>query len=371
MKTKRPQVKLDWKEIYALLIAYFRQLNKLSIGPLDRLQSQEYQFVVKNVSELLKSADLSTREHLSAFLLYQWPLYLSQGLSLMQEIPQVPNKVLEVGNGTGPFALAALMSGSSEAFCYDSEELSLKSAAHLAGRLGYPISIRITNPKAVSDWPSEGKFDLIIVSYSLLNFFHDPIKQKQFVTSLLQRVNSDGHLLLVDSSSKEINHQYLKLRDLLLAEQIKIQAPCIWQGPCPALAQGAAPCFTQRPLDKPFLINDIQKSLQIHSNSHKMTYLLLCPPNQKTTHPENKRLYRVISPPIETFKGKRHYLCGVDGKKTLGSRLTSYPKTLKAYEFLKRGDVVEINNPTELENDLILSEESQFFLAAPFDKPVK
>ncbi len=371
MKTKRPSVKLDWQEIYALLIPYYRQINKLTIGPLDRMQTREFRALTEQVQALTFSSDLTNKEELSAFLMYHWPILLSQGLSLMQEIPEVPKRVLEIGSGTSPLALAALMSGATEAFTLHTNELALKSGALLSGKLGYPLSVREEDPKQVRTWSLEGKWDLIIVGYCLTTLYPDLDKQKKYILSLLQKVADGGHLLLLDSSSVDMNRHLLMLRDLLIKEDVKVQAPCIWQGPCPALAHGSSPCFTQRPFDKPFMINDIQKASNLNANSLKMTYLLLCPPGAKTTHPKEDRLYRVVSPPIETFKGPRHFLCGVDGKKTLGSQLKLHPNQSKAYEFLKKGDLIEIKNPIAIENDLIIGEETVFTLRAPFDKPVK
>ena len=370
MKSKRPSPKVDWKELYSLLIAHFRQLNKLTIGPLDRLQSKEYAYLVEKVRELQDNPDLTDRALLSAHMLYEWPMQLAQGISLLSELPEVPKRVLEIGTGTAPFALASLLSGTQEACALHKNPLALKSAGDLCGRYGHPLTAREHDPRHIKDWPLDTPFDLIIVSYSLRDLYGTLEQQKNFILSLLSKVNPNGHVLLVDSSEQRINKHYLQLRDLLVKSNVKIQAPCIWQGSCPALEHGASLCYSQRPFDKPFLINDIQKSLKLNANSLKMTYLLLCPPGQKTTHPESQRLYRVVSPPIDTFKGTRLFLCGVDGKKTLGSRLKTHPKQSKAYEYLKKGDVVAIDNAAELESDLIITEETLFSLKAPFDKPV-
>lgn len=371
MKNKRPSVKLDWQEIYPLLIMHYRQLNKLPVGPLDRMQTREFQALAQRVQTLTYSSNLIEKEDLSAFLMYYWPMLLAQGISLIQEIPEIPQKVLEIGSGTAPFALAALMSGSTEACTIHTNELALKSGALLSGKIGYPLSIRTEDPKQLRNSSLENKWDLIIVAHSLMDLFPDLDKQKKYILSLLDRLSDNGHLLLVDSSSLDINRHLLMLRDLLVKANVKIQAPCIWQGSCPALAHGSSPCFTQRPFDKPFIINDIQKASKIHENSLKMTYLLLRPAGLKTTHPTGERLYRVVSPPIETFKGPRYFLCGTDGKKTLGTQLKAHPKQSKAYDFLKKGDLVQIEKPLELENDLIISEDTTFTLRAPFDKPVK
>lgn len=369
MKKRRPTVKLDFPEIFKVLIAQFRHLNKLTVGPLDRLQTREFQHLTQKIAELKENFDLTDRALLSAHLMYEWPIHLLEGISLLQELPSLPDSVLEIGSGTAPFALAALMSGSSSAATISLNELALRHGSEVVGKLGFPLTTRNKDPRQLRDWSFESKWDLIVVAYTLNDLFKSPIEQRSFILSLFHKLNPGGHVLLVDTSETTANREILHLRDLLIKEGVRVQAPCIWQGQCPALSNTKTPCFTQRPFEKYFLINDMQKALKVNSSSLKMTYLLLCAPGEKTTHPEDVRLYRVVSPPLETFKGKRHFLCGVDGKKMLGSRLSSPTKISRAYEFIKRGDLISIKDALELEDDLVISEETEVLLRAPFDKP--
>lgn len=369
MKKRRPTVSVDYTEIFKVLIAQFRHLNKLTIGPLDRLQTREFQHLIQKLQELQGSEDLTDRSLLSAYLMYHWPVHLAEGISLMQELPTMADSVLEIGSGTAPFSLSALMSGATRAATMDTNELALRHGAEICGKLGYPLTVRQNDPKKTTQWPFDDKWDLIVVSHCLEKMFGSMAEQKSFIKSLFSKLTPSGHILIVDSSETAVNRRFLALRDMLVVDGIRVQAPCIWQGACPALAHGKTPCYSQRPFEKHFLINDMQKALGVHGSSLKMTYLLLCHPGQKTTHPEGERLYRVVSPPIETFKGIRHFLCGVDGKKMLGSRLKTHPKQSKAYEFIKKGDLISVKDAIELDDDLVVSEETTLTLRAPFDKP--
>lgn len=143
---------------------------------------------------------------------------------------------------------------------------------------------------------------------------------ERLLKSLFSRLHPHGHLLIVDSSLNETNRRVLMLRDHLVEQGIPVQAPCVWKGECPAL-KASSQCYAQRELEKPRLIKDIQRSASINLNSLKMSYIIFRHPDAGWPNIGNDPLYRVISPPIETFSGKRFYLCGTDGK-----QLGSHPK---------------------------------------------
>ena len=190
-----------------------------------------------------------------------------------------------------------------------------------------------------------------------------------YIKRLLDLLTEDGHLLIVESSANEINREFLMLRDDIVEEGLPIAAPCLWKGNCPARRKGSSPCFAQRPLEKPPMVKDVQKALDINLSSLKMSYLLLR--SREAPKPVlQDSLYRVVSPPVSTFRGERFFLCGIQGKKTLGSTLKTHPKQSKAFEYLRRGDVIDIEEAASLENDLQVTENTRLKLYAPCDKPV-
>ncbi len=367
--TKRPPTpKANWEEIFSHLIPLWRRLHKLPSGPIDHLQTREFRSLVEAVSSYPESKDFSDKNQLGAHLLYEWPLHLAQGLSLLQELPIKPQRVLDIGSGAAPFAISALMYGATEAFAMDISAPALKYAGELAGLLGHPLSVREHDCKDLRKMPTQGRFDLIIVAYALDEMFSTLEAKLRYVRSLYGMLSETGYLLLVDSSENTKNKKMLELRDALVKEHVRIQAPCIWKGLCPALDKGA-PCYAQRPFEKPFMISEIQRSAKINLSSLKMSYLLFKHPSLPMLDTE-ERLYRIISPPIETFRGPRYFLCGVDGRKMLGSQLKEHPKQSRAYEYLKRGDAIAIQNPVEVGDDLQVAEDTTLVLKAPCDKPL-
>lgn len=370
MKRKTLNPKPEWDLIFPLIIARWRKMMKLPLGPEDRLQTREFQTLIRDLLAYRESKDLTSKESIGAYLFYEWPLHYAEGLSLLKELPKTPDRVLELGAKGAAFSLAALQHGAREAFALDDNESVLAAGADLCGHLGHPISIRTADCKQLRSLPLEGKWDLIILPYSLFSFFDTPEKQLSYIQRLFSLLSPEGHILIVESSETEINRKFLAMRDAIAASSIPIVAPCLWKGNCPALKHGSSPCFAQRPLEnKPFMIKEIQRAANINLSSLKMSYILLGSLDSPARSLSDT-LYRIISPPVNTFKGERFFLCGVKGKKTLGTTLKEHPKQSKAFEYLKRGDVIAIENELELDNDLQITDNTSLRLYAPCDKPV-
>lgn len=370
MKRKKPFTPAsDLEELIPILIMEWRKLHRLPPGPLHALQTREFRSLVAAVIRHQKEKDDSDKELLGAYLLYDWILHYQQGLNLIQELPHTPRRVLDLFSRSAPFALASLRSGSLEVVALDPSLPALKIGTEVCGKFGYPISIRQHDCLDLN-FPIAGKWDLIIVGHALLRALDSTEQQAGYIRSLLQRLSENGHLLLVESSVLQDNRQFLTLRDTLVREGAIIAAPCIWKGSCPALQHASSPCFAQRKFEKPFLIKEIQRAAQINLSSLKMSYLILKCPATGWPRLEEKDLYRVISPPIDTFRGKRYFLCGTDGKKTLGTRLQEHPKQSRAYEYLQRGDLISIKNPLSVKDDFEITPDTEIKLEAPCGKPV-
>jgi SAM-dependent methyltransferase len=342
-----------------LLINQWRRLHKLS-GPADALQTREFRSVVSAVQTLQMGLEtgrdlvgqdyFSNNDLLGAYLLYQWPVRYQEGLCLINEVPFTPKRVLDLGSGPGAFSFAALKHGAKEVIAIDRNTRALELAAEVCGRYGFPLTIRKHDLKKTT-FPVEGKFDLIIASYCLEELFPDtqrewPAAQKKWIDNLFNYLTPEGCLLLVESSLLPSNRRLLNLRDQLVKEQVPVQAPCIWQGECPALQAKNSPCYAQRELDKPYLMKEIQRAAQINLGSLKMSYILFNHPKSTRRLPDDP-LYRVISPPVESQTGKRYYLCGTAGKKNLGTHLKEHPQESKAFDYLKRGELISIKEALE------------------------
>lgn len=370
MKNKRrPVPKPNFEELIPLLISIWRRLHKIKGGPADRLQTREFREAVDMIATLTQGLEetqkligqdyFKDRKLLSAYLLYHWILHYAQGLSLLGELPSAPRRVLDVCSGAAPFALAALQHGAEEVYALDQNEDALQIGAEICGKSGYTLTIRPwkagtknANEKDAHSalpnaLPVDGQFDLIIMGYCLEELFQENgskwfEQQNAFVDTLLKRLSPDGYLLLVENSWPSANKRLLRMRDHFVKQGVPIQAPCVWKGQCPALQSAKSPCYAQRPFQKPYLISELQRAAQINLGSLKMSYLLLKSPQSEWPMLPKEHLYRIVSPPIEAIHGKRYYLCGTDGKKSLGSRLADHPSESKAFEYLQRGDLIAV-----------------------------
>lgn len=384
MKSKRTP-STDLETIMPLLIGVWRRMHK-EAGPADVLQTREFRGVVEAVKKLQAGFDgkqsligtnyFSDRNYLGAYLLYQWVVHYQEGLSLIGELPHAPKRVLDVCSGPGAYAFAALRHGANEVIATDISKEALEIGAQICGRYGMPLATRLWN--CLKDpLPVEGKFDLIILGHCLQELFPSDVKgwpdhQHRLVTYLLNRLTPNGYLLIADSSYIDANNRILQLRDNLVKEGVPVQAPCVWKGECPALKMPNSPCYAQRQFDKPFLIKEIQRAADIKLGSLKMTYIIFkSPQSQWPELPEDvSPNYRIISPPVETYQGNRFYLCGTDGKKTLGSHLKEYPAESRAFEYLKRGELIYIEDGLRKDNAIDIVKGTKLQVIAPLGKPI-
>lgn len=382
MKDSRRQISPDLDTIMPILISAWRRMLKLS-GPPDVLQTREFREVVTLVQNLQsgswKGQSLIGQDYfkhpqlLGAYLLYDWVLHYQQGLSLIGELPHPPGRVLDLCSGAAPFAFAALRHGAKEVIASDRNAAALQLGAEICGRYGLPLSIRLWDSLDPS-MPLNGKFDLIILGYCLEELFPSSQKgwlegQTNYINRLLSLLSPDGHILIVDSSLNEPNRRVLMLRDVLVKTGIPVQAPCVWRGECPALKANSQ-CYAQRELEKPQLIKEIQRAASINLSSLKMSYLILRSPVSGWPRLELQPLYRVISPPIDTFSGKRFYLCGTDGKKQLGSHIQTHPVESRAFEYLKRGELISIEGALEKQGALDIIQNTVVRVVAARGKPL-
>lgn len=341
-------MKLD--ELIPLLFHAYRRLSKES-GPMDRLQTREFKMVADQVK--------AGKEELYAYLLYYFPLRYQEGLSLIGECATPPERVLDVGSRMGPFSLAALERGAREVVMLDHNIEWLEIGAEVIGRMGYPVTKRVWDQQKAP--PVDGQFDLIILAYPTIPY------KDEFIYKLIDRLTPNGQLLLVDSSQEGPNREMLERRDRLVKAGYPIQAPCVWKGECVAL-KSKAPCYAQREYRKAPILKDLQRSAGINLSSLKMSYLLIR--RKEAGWPAVIPSDRVISPPFETVQGTRYYLCGTEGKKTLGSTLKVHPKASRAYEYLKRGELISIQNASINKNNLEIIEESIIKVVAPVGFPL-
>lgn len=382
MKRKKTP-KLDLETIFPLLIAQWRKLQEIP-GPADVLQTREFRSVVEAVKKLQRGLHVDrslagtdyfkSKELLGGYLLYDWLIHYQEGYALLGELPRPPRRVLDVCSGPLPMAFAALHHSAEEVIATDKNLGALLLGAEVCGRYGYPVTTRRWDSLSQQAPPFEGLFDLIIVSHCLEELFPSTKKgwveeQEQFIKRIMNYLTPDGHLLIVESSYQETNRRILELRDRMVSSGIPIQAPCVWRGKCPAIQKEYQPCYAQREMEKTYHLKEIQRAAQINLSSLKMSYLILRHPDASWPNIGDKKLYRVVSPEFETPQGRKFYLCGIDGKKTLESRVNKHPQESKCFDFLRRGELIKISNSVNSGSRMVIAEDTELSIEAALNKP--
>ncbi len=349
-KIKRKRLLPEVEELMPALISAFRKITK-EPGPSDQLQTREFRRAAEKVKELKKELDKGTfsskalrdSHTLASYLLYFFPLHYQEIFSAMKELPKAPDRVLDLQSHTCAGAYAAIKQGATEVIATGPEERSLRVGSEMIGRMGHPLSIRKWDPLQ-GPLPVDPGFDLIILNHSLFQLFPPNQEGKviietvtAFIETLLTYLNPEGHLLITTSSLEPLNRQLFLLRDHLVEKQVPIYAPCIWQGPCPALKNNF-PCFMQREMEKPYLMKELQRAADIQQNSLKATYLIL---NRKEDPVAKlKSSYRVVSPRLENPYEEFYILCGTNEKVKLSRRTP--PEEKEPFDYFKRGDLIQL-----------------------------
>ena len=97
---------------------------------------------------------------LGAYLLLWWPATYGQAASVLREVGGARGRVLDVGGGPGPMALAALDAGAERALVLDRSAAALAVAGALADAGGYHSALEAARWESPRPLP-DGKFDLV------------------------------------------------------------------------------------------------------------------------------------------------------------------------------------------------------------------
>jgi SAM-dependent methyltransferase len=276
---------------------------------------------------------------LAAYLMLYWPVSYAQAASVLGELGAPSGRVLDVGAGLAPMALAALDAGATSALAIDRSRAALRIGAELAAGAGRTLSTAAWTP---SQAPPDGPFDTILVGH-LLNELDSP---DPLCDALLDRLAPAGHLILIEPALRETSRALLRLRDRLVARGAAIVAPCFFRGGCPALVRESDWCHAERPFDPPAPIAELAVAAKLHRDSLKMSYLVLRARNTAWPEPPDGRVFRIVSEPLDE-KGKRRRIgCGPEGRLPLVLPDKHVAGPNRVFDELQRGDVIRVSEVT-------------------------
>ena len=316
------------------LLARARALLRLPGGPSAELSAAEVRPAARAVLELheglvgdraLARPATYAGRHLGAYLLWWWPqTYVKvQATLTMVALPPAP-RILDVGSGPGPAALAALDLLGGEATCFDAAEEALAEAR----ALGVVRTTRVL--------PDED-FDLTLVA-NVLSEVPDPL-------ALVRRLR--GIVAVVEPALRETGRALLSLRDLLLREGWFALAPCFTQGPCPALVSAKDWCTAEARWDPPPFFRQLADATGLRADE-VLSFVPLVLGRHAPDAPHD--VWRVVgvAPPE---KGKqRVWICGAEGRVPLVRLDRDRRPDNEKFEGLRRGDRVRLQG-TERHGD--------------------
>jgi SAM-dependent methyltransferase len=251
---------------------------------------------------------------------------------LDQQLPALrPRRVLDLGAGTG-------IVGTTLHKRFEGVEVVA------VDRVSGPGIIAADLSKAGPHAAVKGRFDLIVAAH-LLNEFTglSSTKRSELVLGWMRDwLAPAGVLLLIEPALKDTSRALLSVRDHLTAAGVFVVAPCLWQGPCPALASPHDWCHDSAP--RPSLPRA------------DFSYLVLESQGQPQADPT---LLRVVSD-LKREKGRtRLFGCGPLGRSPLLLQTRDVTPSNEAFLNLDRGDMCRVVGLGQAGDGLRLSAESQ------------
>jgi len=309
------------------LLARARALLRLPGGPAGELARAEIGPAARAVSRLhdglvgaraLAHPGTYQGEMLGAYLLWWWPQNYArtQAALRLAPMPSAP-RILDVGAGPGPAALAATDLLGGEAVAFDASAPALAEARELGvARTAHALP--------------QGEFDLTIAA-NVLSEVPAPIE-------LVRRLT--GVVVLIEPALRETGRALLELRDQLLVDgSWKALAPCLTQKPCPALASPKDWCTAELRWTPPRHIVQLADATGLRADELLSFAPLILARAAAAPEPG---VWRVVGvPPPERGK-RRVFICNDEGRFPL-VRLDKQESADNAnFALLGRGDLVRL-----------------------------
>jgi ribosomal protein RSM22 (predicted rRNA methylase) len=226
-----------------------------------------------------------------------------------------PRRVLDLGAGTG--ATTAMV----RVRWQDVEVVGVDKVAA-------PGIVRADVTRAVRPAGVEGRFDLIVAAHLLNELVLDLDARARLVADWCRELlESDGTCILVEPALRETSRALLAVRDRLLAAGLFVVAPCLLQGPCPALSRERDFCHTSAPAIVP------------GRSRVDFSYLVLRRQGSAST---DTSCFRIVSDPMKDKGRLRLFACGPAGR-LLVTRLDRVcTPANQVLDEIERGEVVRI-----------------------------
>jgi ribosomal protein RSM22 (predicted rRNA methylase) len=236
-----------------------------------------------------------------------------------------PGRVLDLGAGTGAVGgvIRARWSGA-EVVAID--------------KVGAPGVIRADVTRGVRPPGVAGTFDLIVAAHLLNELSLDVDGRTRLVTAWCRELLAPaGTCILIEPALRDTSRALLAVRDRLLAAGLFAVAPCLLQGPCPALVRERDFCHASAGV------------IAAGRSRVDFSYLVLRRAGAAET---DATRFRVVSDAMKDKGRLRFYVCGPAGRLLLTRLDRDRSEGNRVLDDVTRGQLVRIAGAATLPDGL-------------------
>ncbi len=269
-------------------------------------------------------------------------------------------RILDLGSGPGTAVLGAIDFFSLqdhrpflEFTAQDQVAGNLKEASLLFSDLrhGYDAASTLITIHSTIDKVEarlDGHYDIIMLSNLLNELYAQDAAKLSRRTALLAHLlktflTPDGSCILVEPALQGTSRDLLLVRDALCEQGFTVYAPCLRQGPCPALLNPKDWCHEDIPWEAPPLIRALDKLTGLRKDALKFSYLVLRRDGLSLSEVYGAEAFRVVSEPLVSKGKAENYVCGGAGRKLITRLDKDTSPRNQAYSGLRRGDIVDFD----------------------------
>ena len=179
----------------------------------------------------------------------------------------------------------------------------------------------------------QGRFDLVVAAHLLNELPIDVAGRADLVAWWCDELMEPGGVcVLVEPALRETSRALLAVRDRLVAGgRHRVEAPCFWQGPCPALARERDWC------------HDAAPAVAAGRSRVDFSYLVL----RRGPAPAPADRHRVVSDRLEEKGRLRLFVCGPGGRHPLVRLNRERAAANAALDEVERGDVLAMEGASD------------------------
>jgi len=250
---------------------------------------------------------------------------------LAQVALEPPRRILDLGAGTG--AVGAFLGER-----WPGAELVAVDRVPSPGVLGADVT-RAIRPAGV-----KGQFDLLVAAHLLGELALDLDGRARLVAGWCRELlEPSGTCILLEPALRATSRALLAVRDRVLAAGLFVVAPCLLQGPCPALARARDFCHASA------------GAIIAGRSRVDFSYLVL---RQAGVPETDAARFRIVSDPMKDKGRLRFFACGARGRVLITRLDRDRSPSNQALGEIERGAVIRIEGALEQADGLRCTRET-------------